>query len=176
MKRSLIAVLIALLHAPAAHAFEPFEIQDIRVEGIQRTDAGTVFSYLPLKVGDTLTQDRATAAIRLLFATGFFKDVQLENDDGVLVVAVQERPAIASVDVRGSKEFDKKKLLEIFNAAGLKEGRIFDQATLERAKQDLKNQYIARGKYGVEVETTVNPLERNRVAVNFNITEGTVAR
>jgi outer membrane protein insertion porin family len=176
MKRSLIAVLITLLHAPVARGFEPFQIQDIRVEGIQRTDAGTVFSYLPVKVGDTLTSERATASIRLLFGTGFFKDVQLDEDDGVLVVTVQERPAIASVDVRGSKEFDKKKLLEIFNSAGLKEGRIFDQATLERAKQDLKNQYISRGKYGVIVDTTVNPLERNRVAVNFNITEGNVAK
>lgn len=176
MKRLLIAVLFLLAFAPAAHSFEPFQIQDIRVEGIQRTDAGTIFGYLPVKVGDTMTDEKATSSIKLLFATGFFKDVELENDDGVLVVVVQERPAISSIDIRGSKEFDKKKLLEIFRSVGLQEGRIFDQSVLERAKQDLKNQYISRGKYGVEVETTVNPLERNRVGVNFNIVEGGVAK
>ncbi|MEO8037765.1 MAG: outer membrane protein assembly factor BamA [Betaproteobacteria bacterium] len=176
MKRSLLAVLIALAYAPTAQGFEPFQIRDIRVEGIQRTDAGTVFSYLPVKVGDTMTDDKATQSVRLLFQTGFFKDVQVEADDGVLVISVQERPAIASIDVRGSKEFDKKKLLEILRQAGLQEGRIFDRSILERAKQDLKNQYIARGKYGVDVQTTVNPLERNRVAVNFNISEGEVAK
>lgn len=176
MKRSLIAVLIALAYAPTAQGFEPFQIRDIRVEGIQRTDAGTVFSYLPVKVGDQMTDEKATQSIRLLFQTGFFKDVQIEAEDGVLVIAVQERPAIASIDVRGSKEFDKKKLLEIMRQAGLQEGRIFDRSILERAKQDLKNQYIARGKYGVDVQTTVNPLERNRVAINFNIAEGEVAK
>ena len=176
MKRSLVAVLIALAYAPTAQGFEPFQIRDIRVEGIQRTDAGTVFSYLPVKVGDTMTEDKATQSIRLLFQTGFFKDVQLEGEDGVLVISVQERPAIASIDARGSKEFDKKKLLEIMRQAGLQEGRIFDRSILERAKQDLKNQYIARGKYGVDVQTTVNPLERNRVSINFNISEGEVAK
>jgi outer membrane protein insertion porin family len=176
MKRSLIAVLVALAWPSPSQAFEPFQIRDIRVEGIQRTDAGTVFSYLPVKVGDTLTPERATSAVRLLFGTGFFKDVQVENDDGVLVVVVQERPAIAAIDTRGSKEFDRKKLLEILRASGLQEGRIFDQSVLERAKQDLKNQYIARGKYSIDVQTTVNPLERNRVSINFNITEGRVAK
>lgn len=176
MKRSLLAVLIALAYAKSAQSFEPFKIQDIRVEGVQRTDPGTVFSYLPVKVGDTLTPERATASVKQLFATGFFKDVRLENDGGVLVVTLQERPAIAGIDVSGSKEFEKKKLLEIFRGGGLQEGRIFDQSLLERAKQDLKNQYIARGKYGVDVQTSVSPLERNRVAVNFNIREGQSAR
>ena len=176
MKRSLIAILIALAYAPSAKAFDPFQIRDIRIEGIQRTDAGTVFSYLPVKVGDTMTAERATASVKQLFATGFFKDVQLDSEDGVLIVLVQERPAIASVDSRGSKEFDRKRLLEILRQSGLQDGRIFDQAVLERAKQELKNQYIARGKYGVDVQTTVNPLERNRVAVNFNIAEGEVAK
>lgn len=176
MRRSVLALLMAFAFSRPASAFEPFEIRDIRVEGIQRTDAGTVFSYLPVKVGDRMTPERATAAVRLLFATGFFKDVRVEAEDGVLVVTVVERPAIASIDVRGSKEFEKKKLLEIFREAGLQEGRIFDQSLLDRARQDLKNQYIARGKYGVEVQTTVNPLERNRVAINVNVTEGADAK
>ncbi|MEI7968470.1 MAG: outer membrane protein assembly factor BamA [Betaproteobacteria bacterium] len=176
MKRLLAAVALLLARIPSAWSFDPFEIQDIRVEGIQRTDAGTVFGYLPVKVGDLLTPEKATASIRLLYGTGFFKDVQLENDNGVLVVIVQERPSIAAIDVRGSKEFDKKKLLEIFRSTGLQEGRIFDRSVLERAKQDLKNQYVSRGKYGVEVQTTVNPLERNRVGINFNIVEGQIAK
>ncbi|MBK8016805.1 MAG: outer membrane protein assembly factor BamA [Betaproteobacteria bacterium] len=176
MKRLLIAVLFLLAQAPLAYSFEPFQIQDIRVEGIQRTEAGTIFGYLPVKVGDTLTAEKATASVRLLYGTGFFKDVQIENDNGVLVVIVQERPAIASIDIRGSKEFDKKKLLEIFRSTGLQEGRIFDRVTLERAKQDLKSQYISRGKYGVEVQTTVNPLERNRVGINFNVVESQIAK
>lgn len=176
MKRLLIAVLFALAYSQAAHSFEPFKIQDIRVEGIQRTEAGTIFGYLPVKVGDEMTPEKATSSVKLLFGTGFFKDVQIEQDGGVLVVIVQERPAISAIDVRGSKEFDKKKLLEIFRAVGLQEGRIFDQSILERAKQDLKNQYISRGKYAVDVQTTVNPLERNRVGINFNIVEGSIAK
>lgn len=176
MKRLLIAVLFALAYSPAAHSFEPFKIQDIRVEGIQRTEAGTIFGYLPVKVGDEMTPEKATASVKLLYGTGFFKDVQIEQEGDVLVIIVQERPALASIDVRGSKEFEKKKLLEIFRAVGLQEGRIFDQSLLERAKQDLKNQYISRGKYAVDVQTTVNPLERNRVGVNFNIVEGSIAK
>jgi outer membrane protein insertion porin family len=176
MKRSLIAILIALAYAPSAQSFEPFQVQDIRVEGIQRTDAGTVFSYLPIRVGETLTPDKATAAVKQLYATGFFRDVQLESDGGVLVVSLLERPAISSIDISGSKEFDKKKLLEIFRGVGLQEGRIFDQSVLERAKQDLKNQYISRGKYAVDVQASVSPLERNRVSVSFTIREGQVAK
>lgn len=176
MKRSLLAILVALAYAPSAQSFEPFQVKDIRVEGIQRTDAGTVFSYLPIRVGETLTPDKATAAVKTLYATGFFKDVQLDADGDVLVISLLERPAIASIDFSGSKEFDKKKLLEIFRSGGLTEGRIFDQAMLERAKQDLKNQYIARGKYAVDVQASVNPLERNRVSVSFTIREGQVAK
>ncbi len=176
MKRSLLAILVALAYAPSAQSFEPFQVKDIRVEGIQRTDAGTVFSYLPIRVGETMTPDKATAAVKTLYATGFFKDVQLDADGNVLVISLLERPAIAAIDVSGSKEFEKKKLLEIFRSGGLTEGRIFDQAMLERAKQDLKNQYIARGKYAVDVQASVNPLERNRVSVNFTIREGQVAK
>lgn len=176
MKRSLLAILVALAYAPSAQSFESFQVKDIRVEGIQRTDAGTVFSYLPIRVGETLTPDKATVAVKTLYATGFFKDVQLDADGDVLVISLLERPAIASIDVSGSKEFEKKKLLEIFRSGGLTEGRIFDQAMLERAKQDLKNQYIARGKYAVDVQASVNPLERNRVSVSFTIREGQVAK
>lgn len=176
MKRFVALFLWAGIYAHSASAFEPFEVSDIRVEGIQRTDAGTVFSYLPIKVGETIDQTRAREAIKALFATGFFHDVRLEADDNVLVVIVQERPAIAQVDISGSKEFPEEQLKEALQKIGLKESRIFDRALLHLAEQELKTQYIGRGKYGVQIVTTVTPLERNRVAISFNIFEGRVAK
>ena len=171
-----LAGLIPLLYATSAAAIDPFVVKDIRVEGIQRTEAGTVFSYLPVKVGDTLDDERAAAAIHALFATGFFKDVRLEAEQGVLVVLIRERPAIASVEIDGVKEFPKDQLRDSFKYVGLAEGRIFDRSMLDKAEQELKRQYVARGKYGVTVSTTVTPLERNRVAVSFSVTEGETSR
>ena len=176
MKKRLLLLVLSSLVSLSALAFEPFQVKDIRVEGIQRTEAGTVFSYLPVKVGDTIDQERATTAIKALYATGFFKDVRLEQDGDVLVVVVEERPAIAQVAIAGSKEFDAKQLKEGLKQIGLAESRIFDRALLERAEQELKSQYISRGKYGVTITTTVTPLERNRVAINFDISEGQVAK
>ncbi|HWI12674.1 MAG TPA: outer membrane protein assembly factor BamA, partial [Burkholderiales bacterium] len=169
------ALLLALAATPAA-ALEPFVIKDIRVEGIQRTEAGTVFSYLPVKVGDTMTDEKAAEAIRALFATGFFKDVTLEAQDGVLIVSIQERPSIAQLDFVGMKDFDKATVTKALAQVGLAEGRIFDKSLLDRAEQELKRQYLSRGKYAVNVTTTVTPLERNRVALNFTIDEGDVAK
>jgi outer membrane protein insertion porin family len=176
MKKRLLLLVLSSLVSLSALAFEPFQVKDIRVEGIQRTEAGTVFSYLPVKVGDTIDQERATAAIKALYATGFFKDVRLEQDGDVLVVVVEERPAIAQIAIAGSKEFEAKQLKEGLKQIGLAESRIFDRALLERAEQELKSQYISRGKYGVTITTTVTPLERNRVAINFDISEGEVAK
>src|SRR5689334_3297603 len=122
-----VAFLLLLFHAVPAAALEPFVIKDIRVEGIQRTEAGTIFSYLPVKVGDTLTEDRAAQAIRALFATGFFRDVSLERDGDVLVVVVQERPSVAQVDFTGIHEFNKDQLVTGLRQVGLAEGRIFDR-------------------------------------------------
>jgi outer membrane protein insertion porin family len=172
----LLLLLLSGLSTFSASAFEPFEVKDIRVEGIQRTEAGTVFSYLPIRVGETLTEDRAAAAIRALYATGFFKDVRLEAETGVLVVVVQERPAIGQIEFVGQKEFDKDKLKAALKDIGLAEGRVFDRSLLERAEQELKNQYLGRGKYAAQITTTVTPLERNRVAIQFNIVEGPVAK
>lgn len=170
------ALLAVAGGAAAQAAFRPFVIKDIRVEGVQRTDPGTVFSYLPVKVGETLTEEKARQALRALFATGFFKDVRLEADGDVLVVLVQERPAIAQVDFSGVSEFPLEGLRRALRDLGLAEGRIFDRAVLESAEQELKRQYLSRGKYGAEVQTTVTPLERNRVAVSFAVTEGEVAK
>lgn len=174
--KKLIPFLISSLYATSALALDPFVIKDIRVEGIQRTEAGTVFSYLPVKVGETLDDEKSAAAVKALYATGFFKDVRLETENGVLVVTVQERPAIAQVDIVGSKEFTKEQLKDGLKAAGLAESKIFDKALLDRAEQELKRQYFSRGKYAVTITTTVTPLERNRVAINFDISEGEIAK
>jgi outer membrane protein insertion porin family len=176
MNKTLLALLISGLLSAPAFAFEPFKVRDIRVEGIQRTEAGTVFSYLPVKVGETMTEDKAAQAIKALFATGFFKDVRVEVDDDVLVVSVVERPAIAQIDFVGMKEFDKDTIKKALKEVGIAESRIFDRALLDKAEQELKRQYLSKGKYGATITTTVTPLERNRVSINFNIVEGEAAR
>ena len=175
-KKKLLAGLVVALLAHSVFAFDPFQIKDIRVEGIQRTEAGTVFSYLPVKVGDTMTDEKAAAAIKALFATGFFKDVRLEIDREVLVVVLEERPAIASLEFTGLKAFKPEDLKKSLRDVGLAESRIFDRAMVERAEQELKRQYLAQGHYAVQVTTTITPLERNRVGVNFAVNEGDIAK
>ena len=176
MKLKYLAAFVAALCASNSWAVQPFVVKDIRVEGIQRTEAGTVFSYLPVKVGDTLDDEKAAAAIKALYATGFFKDVRLESENGVLLVVVEERPAIAQIDIVGVKEFDKDQLKTGLKQVGLAESRIFDRSLLDKAEQELKRQYISRGKYAVQITTTVTPLERNRVGISFNVEEGEVAK
>lgn len=176
MKKKLLAGLVLALLARAAFAFDPFQIKDIRVEGIQRTEAGTVFSYLPIKVGDTMTDEKAAAAIKALFATGFFKDVRLEIEGQVLVVVLEERPAIASLEFTGLKAFKPEDLKKSLRDVGLAESRIYDRAMVERAEQELKRQYLAQGHYAVQVTTTITPLERNRVGINFAVVEGDIAK
>ena len=176
MNKKLLAGLISALLAHSASAFEAFQIKDIRVEGIQRTEAGTVFSYLPVKVGDTMNDEKAATAIKALFATGFFKDVRLEIDGQVLVVVLEERPAISSLEFTGLKAFKPEDLKKSLREVGLAESRIFDRAMVERAEQELKRQYLAQGHYAVQVTTTITPLERNRVGVNFAVEEGDVAK
>lgn len=167
----------AVLSAFAAAALaQEFVVKDIRVEGIQRTEAGTVFSYLPLRVGDRFDPEKGVAAIRALYATGLFKDVRLEVDGEVLVVVVEERPAIASIEFTGIKEFDKDAVKKSLREVGLAEARVFDRSLLERAEQELKRQYLGRGLYAVRVTTTVTPVERNRVNIVMAVDEGEAAR
>ncbi len=173
--RKFLALAVFTLCAGQAAAVEPFTVKDIRVEGIQRTEAGTVFSYLPVRVGDVFTDEKAAAAIKALYATGFFKDVRVEADGDVLVVMVEERPAIASVDFTGTKEFEKAQLIKSLKEIGLGESRILDKSLVDRAEQELKRQYLARGLYGLQITTTVTPTERNRVNVTFAVEEGEVA-
>lgn len=160
----------------AAALAQEFVVKDIRVEGIQRTEAGTVFSYLPVRVGDRFDPEKGVAAIRALYATGLFKDVRLEVDGDVLVVVVEERPAIASIEFTGIKEFDKDAVKKSLREVGLAEARVFDRALLERAEQELKRQYLGRGLYAVQVTTTVTPVERNRVNIVMAVDEGEAAR
>src|SRR5438105_4827762 len=142
LRAAFLAALFAILFARSAQAFEPFTIRDIRIEGIQRIEAGTIFSYLPVKVGERMTDEKAAAAIKALFGTGFFRDVRLDTQGNVLVVTVDERPAIASIEFSGMKEFDKDQVKKSLREVGFQEGRIFDRAMLDQAEQELKRQYL----------------------------------
>jgi outer membrane protein insertion porin family len=174
--RSLLAAAALAVCSGHALAVEPFTVKDIRVEGIQRTEAGTVFNYLPVKVGDTFTDEKGSEAIKALYATGFFKDVRVETEGNVVVVMVEERPAISSVDFTGIKEFDKDTLTKALKEIGVSESRIYDRSAVDRAEQELKRQYLSRGLYAAKITTTVTPVERNRVAVTFAVEEGDVSR
>lgn len=168
---------VALLVAPTlALAVAPFTVRDIRVEGLQRVEPGTVFASMPLRVGETYTDEKAAASIRALFALGLFKDVRIEVQNDVVVVIVEERPTIANVDFAGIREFDKEALLKSLRDVGLAVGRAFDKSLADRAEQELKRQYISRSLYGAEVVTTVTPAERNRVNLTFTVTEGEPAK
>ncbi len=172
---ALVTALIVALHPVAALAFDPFTVRDIRVEGVQRTEAGTIFSYLPIKVGETVDDEKIAMAVKALYATGFFRDVRIEAQGDVLVVNVHERPTISSLTFVGNKEFDTETVKKALKEVGIAEARIFDRSALERAEQELKRQYITRGKYAARVQTTVTPQDRNRVAINFTIEEGDTA-
>ncbi|HOY87505.1 MAG: outer membrane protein assembly factor BamA [Methylotenera sp.] len=167
---------ISSLYASSALALEPFVVKDIRVEGLQRTEAGTVFTYLPVKVGETMNDELASQAIKSLYGTGFFKDVRIEAEEDVLVVTVQERSSIAQIDFSGNKSFPTDKMKEGLKQIGIAEGLIFDKSQLDRAEQEIKRQYLSQGKYGATVKAVVSPLERNRVAVRFDIEEGVVSK
>lgn len=176
LKPKIISALIFALISNTAFALEPFIIKDIRVEGLQRTEAGTVFNYLPIQVGDEMSDEKATQAIKTLYSTGFFKDVRIEAEGDVLVVTVQERASVAQIEFSGNKSFPSDKMKEGLKQIGISEGLIFDKSQLDRAEQEIKRQYLSQGKYSANVKTIVSPLERNRVAVKFEIEEGVVAK
>jgi outer membrane protein insertion porin family len=176
LKLKSVLMLVSGLFANSALALEPFVVKDIRVEGLQRTEAGTVFTYLPVKVGETMNDDLASQAIKSLYNTGFFKDVRIEAEGDVLVVTVQERSSIAQIDFSGNKSFPTDKMKEGLKQVGIAEGQIFDKSQLDRAEQEVKRQYLSQGKYGATVKAVVSPLERNRVAVRFDIEEGAVSK
>ena len=170
------AFLATAFTASSVWAVDPFTVRDIRVEGLQRVEPGTVFASIPVRVGETYNDETGAASIRSLFALGLFKDVRLEVNGDVLVVVVEERPTIAELDFIGTKEFDKDVLKKALREVGLTDGRPFDKALADRAEQELKRQYINRSMYAAEVLTTVTPAERNRVSLTFSVTEGQPAR
>ena len=175
-RRFVVAAALFLFGFGYANAITPFTVKDIRIEGLQRTEAGTVFNYLPVRVGDTFNDEKGAAALKALYATGFFKDIRIEAEGDMLVIFVEERPAVASIDFDGIKEFDKEVLVGALKDIGLAEARIFDRSLVERAELELKRQYLSRGLYGAKVTATVTPVERNRVSILFSVEEGLAAR
>lgn len=176
MKRLILTFLLVAGLSQHVWADESFVIKDIRVEGLQRIAAGTVFNYLPIKVGESLDDRGSADTIRALFKTGFFKDVRLERENGVLIVFVVERPAIATIDYNGNKSIEEEALTEGLKEIGFAVGRVFDKSLLDKVEQELQRIYFSQGKYGVKLETTVTPLERNRVGITIDVSEGVVAR
>jgi outer membrane protein insertion porin family len=173
-----LALATALALAPTAHAqnFEPFQVQDIRIDGLQRISAGAVFTYLPIEKGDTVNSAEASEAIRALFKTGFFSDVRLDRQGNILVVTVQERPAINKLTLTGNKDIKTDDLQKGLKQIGLSEGETFDRLSLDRVTQELTRQYNNRGKYNVAIKPTVTQLDRNRVDVTIIIIEGDAAK
>ncbi|HLU00010.1 MAG TPA: outer membrane protein assembly factor BamA [Burkholderiaceae bacterium] len=175
-RRALPVLLSTLLISGVAQAFTPFVVKDIQVNGIQRVDAGTIFTHMPVKVGDTFTEEQAAEAIQRLYSSGLFSDVQIDTSGNVLVVTVQERPTIASVTFNGMREFDQAAITNSLKQVGFGQGRVFDRSMLERAEFEIKQQYLSKGKYGVEINPVITPLPRNRVGIAFDIFEGDLAR
>lgn len=169
-------VLSALLLWVTSVQSAEFVVKDIRLEGLQRISAGTVFNSLPVKIGDTVDSDDTPDIIKSLYKTGFFKDIKLELEQGVLVIFVQERPAIAEIEIKGNKSIETEALLQGLKEIGLAEGRTFNRSVLDKIEQELRRQFFSEGKYAVELTSTVTPLERNRVALNISIIEGETAK
>jgi outer membrane protein insertion porin family len=177
MKPSALTILLALLLAtlPVA-ALDPFVVEDIRIDGIERISAGTVFTYLPVERGDRLDRARAAEAIRALYRTGFFSDVSLERQGSILVIKVQERPAISKITLVGNKDVKSEDLLRGLSEIGLAEGETFDRLALDRVTQELTRQYNNRGKYNVSIRPQVRELDRNRVELTITVSEGKAAK
>ena len=174
----LLASLVLLVGVPlkSLHAAEPFVVKDIRVEGLQRVEPGTVFSYLPVQVGERFTSEKAADSIKALYATGFFRDVQIQAQGDVLIVIVEERPTISRIEFTGMKEFDPEVVRKSLRTVGVADARFYDKALIDKAEQELKRQYVSKGLFAAEVVTTVTPGARNQVAIFFNIDEGPSAK
>ncbi|RKP52707.1 outer membrane protein assembly factor BamA [Trinickia fusca] len=171
-----VAVAALAAQGLVAHAATPFVVKDIRIEGLQRIEPGTVFAYLPIKRGDAFTDDKASEAIRALYDTGLFSDVRIATEGDVVIVTVAERPVIASIDYSGLHEFEKDALNKALKGVNLSQGRPLDKSLVDRAEQELKRQYLTRGFYAAEVTTTVTPVDQSRVSILFTVNEGPSAK
>ena len=177
--RRLLGTLLAfaVVLAPCqSEAFDAWVVRDFRVEGAQRIAAGTIYNYLPINIGDTVDDQRAREAIRAIYATGFFRNVELRRDGSTLVIAVLERPSIEDFSIDGNKDIKTEDLEKSLRDAGLARGKIFDQSVLDEVQRYLTEEYYSRGKYGVKIETPVEELPDNKVRVSINITEGDRAK
>jgi outer membrane protein insertion porin family len=170
-----IIVLLALLACAPLHA-QDFIVEEIRVDGLQRISEGTVFSFLPLEVGDRLTPVRARSSIRDLYRSGFFDDIQLAREGNILIIEVTERPAISSVVIAGNKKIPDEALFPALEDIGIVEGEVFDRLALDQVSQELVRQYYAQGHYNVDVDVRLTQLDRNRVDIGIVIEEGKVAK
>ncbi|MEH6543365.1 MAG: outer membrane protein assembly factor BamA [Porticoccaceae bacterium] len=175
MRRLLAALLCLCSLMPALVVAEVFEVEDVRIDGLQRVSAGTVFAALPVSAGDLVGDESLRAAVRTLFGTGYFDDIQMGREGNVLVVMVKERPAVAEINLEGNKSIEDEPLLAALRDAGLAEGQIYRQTVLEGMGQELRRQYVSQGRYGASVEAVSRELPRNRVAIDITISEGAVA-
>jgi outer membrane protein insertion porin family len=155
---------------------EEFVVGDIRLEGLQRISEGTVYNYLPINIGDRLDQRRVSEALRALYDTKFFRDVEMRRDGGTLVIAVLERPSIESFEIKGNKDIKTEDLQKSLRNVGLATGKTFDQSVLDEVKQYLTDQYFSRGKYAVRVDTKVEEVPGNKVKLTIDVNEGKRAR
>ena len=166
---------LVILSGPV-QALDPFELEDIRVEGAQRIEVGTIFNYLPVKVGDQITDETARESVRILFSTGFFNDVQLKRDGNTLIVVVSERPSIASIEYLGNKDIRDEEIEETLHSVGFVDGKVFSQPILDKLLKILRERYFSRGRYSATIDATVTPLDASRVRIRLQIDEGRVAR
>ena len=176
MKYIRLFLLSIILWHPCVLAFEAFVVKDIRLEGLRRIAAGTVFNYLPVKIGERFSTDEASVTISTLFKTGLFKDIRLERSGNVLVIRIDERPAISKITFIGNEDLETEELTRALKAIGFAEGRVFNRSLFEKVELELQRQYFNLSKYAVQIKSTVTPLSRNRVAIQININEGIIAR
>lgn len=172
----IVPLVILLTLSAQVTAQDSFVVEEIRIEGLQRISAGTIFNYLPIKIGDSVDSSRTAEAIRALFRTEFFQDVTIEREGNTLVVFITERPSISSIEFSGNKTIDTEDLMSSLQDVGFAEGRVFNRSIFDSVEQELRRSYFSQGRYAVKITSTVTPLERNRVAVNFDISEGRVAK
>jgi outer membrane protein insertion porin family len=173
--KALCVTVLVILSGPV-QALDPFELKDIRVEGAHRIEVGTIFNYLPVKVGDKITDELARESVRILFSTGFFNDVQLKRDGNTLIVVVSERPSIASIEYLGNKDIRDAEIEEALHSVGFVDGKVFSQPVLDKLLKTLRERYFSRGRYSATIESTVTPLDASRVRIRLQIDEGRVAR
>ena len=176
LRKRALAACASLLFIPATWALEPFTVREIRAEGLQRLDEGTILTYLPLTTGDELNDITSRQAIRALYASGLFQDVQLLRDGNALVIRVEERPQIVKFEIEGNEKIGGDELKKSLADLGLANGETYKRALLDQVEQELRRQYYANGYYDVGIDNTVTDLANNRVDIKIKVTEGKVTK